>query len=56
MPEYLTQLLLENYGPVGLFAIILWYRQGGIMRGLFRLAEESEQVDAEAVKEEVRIR
>lgn len=56
MIEYATTVLIEQYGPIGALALVLWYRQTGIIRGLLTLAEQQPDVDEEKIEEQVKVR
>lgn len=50
----LTQVLLENYGPIGLLALFLWRRQRAMIGAILTLAEEQPEVDEDRLKERLR--
>jgi len=56
MSEYLINLIVENYGPVGVFAALLWLRQSRIIDAIGDLAEQHEDVDADRIEDKMRIR
>lgn len=53
MMEYALTLLVEQYGPVGILAAVLWYRQTAMIRALLDLAEQTSGVDASEIKDDV---
>lgn len=54
MIEYLITLVIENYGPIGLLAVLLWRRQSALTGAVLTLAEEQPSVDEDRVRESVR--
>jgi hypothetical protein len=55
MNEYIYSLLIENYGPIGLLAIVLWHRQRQMLGVVVTLAEEHTEVDEERVREKMKL-
>jgi hypothetical protein len=53
--EYLVSLVIEQYGPIGVLAAVLWYRQTQMIRALVDLAEEHSSVDEDQVKSDLRL-
>jgi len=54
MWEYLFTLIIENYGPIGLFAASLAYKQRKLTDVVITLAEEQPGVNEENVRNSVR--
>lgn len=55
MSEYLVTLAIEQYGPIGLLAALLWYRQTQMIRAIVDLAEEHQSVDEDKVRSDLRL-
>lgn len=54
--DYLAQVAVEQYGPIGLLAAVLWYRQESVIRAVVTLAEEHPDVDEDKIEDSVKIR
>jgi len=51
--DYLLNLLIEQYGPVGMLALVLYRRQRALQSAVIRLAEEQPNVEEEAVRQDL---
>jgi len=54
--EYAVGLIIEQYGPIGALAVVLWYRQSQMIKAIVDLAEQQEAVNADEVAADIRIR
>ena len=53
--EQIATVIVQDYGPIGIFALVLWHRQGQIISAVTRLAEEHEDVDEERIQDEMKV-
>jgi hypothetical protein len=54
--EYLITLAIEEYGPIGMLAVLLWYRQGVLISAVLRLADEQPGVDQDSIRSDLPLR
>ena len=48
-----SSIIIQDYGPIGLLALLLWRRQGQLISAVTTLAEEHDGVDEENIKESI---